>query len=123
MINTKVAFIYFLSLFSTMSFSQKFCAKYKTIVLDPESTFVEYSENELVINDGISIYYSTRLDTIFQTTTGDLWSTPSSKKRDMFLFKDLNKKHVHSYRQFSRGLVIDSSYSVAWNISNEKKVH
>lgn len=106
---------------SSISYSQNLIINYKTIVVDEDSPFAEFSENELVINATSSVYYSTRLDTVFATTTGSMMSNRSDKKRDMYMFKDLSKKNVQSYRQFSKGLVIDSTYSIAWKIISEKK--
>ena len=106
---------------SSISYSQNLIINYKTIVVDEDSPFAEFSENELVINATSSVHYSTLLDTVFATTAGSMMSNRSDKKRDMYMFKDLSKKNVQSYRQFSKGLVIDSTYSIAWKIISEKK--
>lgn len=116
----RIKFLFFAFLIQSVVFAQNLTVTYKSIILDPESTFVELSENELVINHGSSMYYSTYLDTIFVTKIGDLASNALGK-RTMYQFKNLLKKQTQSYRQFSNGLVIDSTYSIKWNIVNEKK--
>ena len=112
--------IFYLVLLSSLGYGQNLTVNYKTVILDPESTFVELSENELVINPGSSMYFSTRLDTIFVTDIGDLASNALGK-RALYQFKDFKKKQVYSSLQFSGGIVIDSSYSIKWKIVNDKK--
>lgn len=116
----RLLFFFFLLLLPLSIAGQNLIVSYRTVALDVESVFMEYSDNELVINPGSSMYFSTHLDTVFVTDIGDLVSSYIGK-RGVFQFKDFKKKQIQSYRQFSNGLVIDSTYSIKWEIVDEKK--